>query len=138
MATPEPGPTVVRAAVAVDADAIADIGIRSWEATYRGMIPDAALDEWIGENRAAWHALFGSRPADSPGRIWVAERDGRVIGYATTSPAKDNWLLPPHGAGEITNLYLDPEVIGSGAGRLLYEHSVADLVPQGIKLQASN
>ncbi len=54
-----------------------------------------------------------------------------MIGYATTSPAGANWLPPPDGAGELTNLYLDPLVICSGVGRLLYEHAVDDLRERG-------
>jgi ribosomal protein S18 acetylase RimI-like enzyme len=122
---------VVRAGAAADADAIADVGLRSWEVTYRGIVPDEALAEWFAGNHAAWRDLFASRPPDGPGRVWVAELDGRLVGYATTSPAKDTWLPPPDGAGEITNLYLDPDVVGAGIGRRLYEHSVADLAARG-------
>lgn len=128
----EADPTVrVRPADAADADAIADVGCRAWEATYRGVVPDPELDHWIGANHAAWGELFAGRAPDSPGRIWVADRDGTVVGYATTSPAKDTWRAPPDGAGEVTNLYLDPDVIGTGIGRLLYEHAVADLAERG-------
>ncbi len=68
---------------------------------------------------------------DSPWRPWAAERDGRIIGYATTSPGKDWWLPPPAGAGELTNLYLDPEAIGTGAGSALFDTAVADLRGRG-------
>lgn len=51
--------------------------------------------------------------------------------YATTSPARANWLAQPDGAGELTNLYLDPDVIGTAVGRLLYEHAIADLRNRG-------
>jgi GNAT superfamily N-acetyltransferase len=130
MATPD-GPASVRLAESFDADALGDISARSWEATYRGMIPDAALDDWIGSTHEAWREAFVRRQADSPARVWVAERDRAIVGYATTSPARDNWLPPPDGAGELTNLYLDPGVIGTGVGRLLYEHAVDDLRDRG-------
>lgn len=118
---------VVRLAKRTDVDALADIGARAWDATYRGIVPDAALGEWIASNRSGWQSAFESRAPNSPWRPWVAERDGTVLGYATSSPAKDQWLPPPEGAGELTNLYLDPDVIGTGVGRLLYEHAVHDL-----------
>ena len=69
--------------------------------------------------------------ARQPGPRMGRVRDGSIVGYATTSPAKDTWLPPPAGAGELTNLYLDPDVIGSGVGRLLYEHAVDDLRERG-------
>lgn len=121
----------VRLAEPADADALGAISARAFDATYRGIVPDAALDEWIRDGAASWNAAFEQRTPDSPSRAWVAERDGSVIGYATTSPARSNWLPPPDGAGELTNLYLDPDVIGSGVGRLLYEHAVADLRGRG-------
>jgi ribosomal protein S18 acetylase RimI-like enzyme len=126
MPTPD-APTAVRPATAADADALGGISARAWEATYRGMIPDAALDEWIATAHEAWREAFATRPAEAPTRSWVAERDGAVVGFATTAPAGDRWLPPPDGAGELTNLYLDPGVIGSGVGRALYDRAVSDL-----------
>ncbi len=121
----------VRLAEHADADALGAISGRAFEATYRGVVPDAVLDEWIMGGAASWQAAFEDRAPDSPSRAWVAEGDGTVLGYATTSPAKANWLPPPDGAGELTNLYLDPDVIGSGVGRLLYDHAEADLRERG-------
>ncbi|MBW3613410.1 MAG: GNAT family N-acetyltransferase [Chloroflexi bacterium] len=127
-----PGSAVeIRRAAPGDADALGLISARAWEVTYRHLIPDAVLDEWIASAAAAWHTAFENRGSDSPTRAWVAEGDGTAIGYATTSPARDNWLPPPEGAGELTNLYLDPAVIGTGVGRLLYEHAVDDLRQRG-------
>jgi ribosomal protein S18 acetylase RimI-like enzyme len=123
--------TEVRPAAITDADALGAIGERAFPATYRGIVPDAVLDEWIASGAAGWRAALEKRAPDSPARAWVAERDGTVIGYATTSPAKADWLPPPDGAGELTNLYLDPAVIGTGAGRALYDHAVADLAERG-------
>ncbi|HEX7173156.1 MAG TPA: GNAT family N-acetyltransferase [Candidatus Limnocylindria bacterium] len=126
-----PDAAAIRSATAADADALGAISGRAWQATYRGIVPDPVLDEWIETAPANWRAAISGREPDSPARIWVAERDGAVVGYATTSPARDTWLPPPDGAGELTNLYLDPDVIGSGVGRPLYEHAVADLHERG-------
>jgi GNAT superfamily N-acetyltransferase len=128
---PEPDLAAVRLAVPRDVDALAGISARAWEATYRGMIPDAVLDEWIAEIGASWRPALENRTPDSLLRAWVADRGGTVLGFATTSPAKSDWLPPPDGAGELTNLYLEPDAIGTGTGRLLYEHAVADLRERG-------
>jgi ribosomal protein S18 acetylase RimI-like enzyme len=112
--------TVIRAAAASDADALGVISGRAWRSAYPGIVPDAVLDEWVAEAPEGWHAAFATRPSDSPWRPWVAERDGMLVGYATTTPAKSEWLPPPDGAGELTNLYLDPAAIGTGVGRILY------------------
>jgi GNAT superfamily N-acetyltransferase len=50
-------------------------------------------------------------------RTAVAERSGRVLGFATLEGE------PPHGA--LGMLFVDPAVIGRGIGRLLYEDVLA-------------
>lgn len=121
----------IRLAEPEDADALGSISGRAFDATYRGIVPDAALDEWIGGATAGWRAVLEHRDPASPGREWVAVRGATPIGYATTSPARANWLPPPDGAGELTNLYLDPALIGRGVGRLLYQHAASDLRDRG-------
>lgn len=121
----------VRPAKPDDAAALGSISARAFELTYRGIVPDAALDEWIEGASAGWQAALDDREPTAASRAWVADRDRTPIGYATTSPARANWLPPPDGAGELTNLYLDPDVIGTGVGRLLYNHAVADLGERG-------
>jgi ribosomal protein S18 acetylase RimI-like enzyme len=124
-------PATIRAAAVDDAPELAAIGGRAWNLTYRGIVPDPVLDEWIERAEDGWRSALASRPPDSPSRAWVAERGGSVVGYLTTSPAKDEWLPPPDGAGEVTNLYLDPDAIGTGVGRALYEHGAGDLRRRG-------
>jgi GNAT superfamily N-acetyltransferase len=121
----------VRAAVPADSDALGRVSALAYAAAYRGVVPDVVLNEWIETAPEAWRAALEIQLAGDPDRAWVAERDGVILGYATTSPARDRWLPPPEGAGELTNLYLDPSVIGAGIGRLLYEHAVSDLQARG-------
>src|SRR5918994_7450569 len=129
MATAEP--VTVRRARTEDADTLGALGGRAWRATYPGIVPESVLDEWIARAPAGWREAFASQGTDSPWRAWVAEREGRILGYATTTVAKSEWLAPPEGAGELTNLYLEPDAIGTGAGRALYEHAVEDLRTRG-------
>lgn len=124
------GPTI-RLATADDAAALGRIAGRAWNLTYRGIVPDAVLDAWIAGAEDNWRTALSPRAADSPWRPWVAERSGTVLGYLTTAPANDEWLPPPDGAGEVTNLYLEPDVIGTGVGRRLYEHAALDLRERG-------
>lgn len=128
--SPRPDDVVMRAPTSADADAGALLTGRAWEATYRGMIPDAVLDEWIAGTSDGWRALVG-RAGDESERAWVAERRGSLLGFATTSPGKDQWLPSPPGSGELRNLYLDPNALGIGVGRLLYEHAIDDLRERG-------
>ena len=124
----------VRLASPADIEALGGVTGRAYAAAYPGIVPRAVLDEWVADAPAMWtrwrHALE-DRPPDHPSRVWVAERDGVILGYAITSPATSEYLPPPGGAGEITSLYLDPDAIGTGIGRLLYEHAVHDLFERG-------
>jgi GNAT superfamily N-acetyltransferase len=129
MATAD-SPTI-RLAAPADIEVVGGISERAWRATYPGIVPDAVLEEWIEGARDSWHAAFASGAQDRGWRPWVADRDGTVLGFATTSPAKSEWLPPPEGAGELTNLYIEPDAIGTGVGRLLYDHAVADLAARG-------
>ena len=107
----------IRPAHLDDAPSLATVTARAYEAAYRGIVPDPVLDEWIAGSGAFWdEALPRLTQPEQSSRAWIAERAGRIVGYATTSAGKDWWLPPPDGAGELTNLYLDPDVIGSGVG----------------------
>ena len=117
----------IRAAEATDAEALGRIAQRAWGRTYPGIVPDAVLKEWIELAPESWRKALTAEPLDDAARVWVAERGGTVRGYATTSPARDVWLTPPAGAGELTNLYIDPDAIGSGLGHALFQHAVDDL-----------
>jgi GNAT superfamily N-acetyltransferase len=128
-----PAPPAIRPARFEDIEVLGSITGRAYAAAYPGIVPDPVLAEWIEHGPAMWQRWRSAVEADPdrPSRAWVAERDGRILGYATTSPATDEYLPPPDGAGELTNLYLDPDAIGSGVGRALYEHAVEDLRVRG-------
>ena len=124
-------PAAVRLATPDDIETLGGISERAWRATYPGIVPDGVLNEWIEAAPGSWRQAFESGASDRGWRPWVAHREGVVLGFATTTPAKSDWLPPPDGAGELTNLYIEPDAIGSGIGRLLYEHAVADLRERG-------
>ena len=121
----------IRLASPDDIEGLVGVAERSWRATYPGIVPAEVIEEWIDHAGDSWQKAFDEREPDSPWRPWVAERDGVIVGYATTSPGKDWWLPPPEGSGELTNLYLDPDAIGTGVGSALYDHAVADLRARG-------
>ena len=134
MARPDPAAVSIRPATFEDVDALAGVTARAYAAAYPGIVPQPVLDEWIAhapEMWARWRAAAEERGPDHPSRAWVADIGGGPIGYATTTAATSEYLPPPDGAGELTNLYLDPDVIGSGVGRRLYEHAVEDLRSRG-------
>ena len=117
-------PLAIREAVPKDADALADLHVRAWRAAYRGQLSDDFLDGLRAEERAErWRSTLAS-PRET-WRTWVAEDDGAVIGWATTGPSED--ADADERTAEVYAIYLDPERVGTGAGRMLFEHAVEDL-----------
>ncbi len=64
--------------------------------------------------------------ASNPQGIFVAEKDGEIIGYITTR------LDPETGRGRIPNLAVDANVRGQGIGRMLIEHALEYFRKQGM------
>ncbi len=104
----------VRPAAPADAMSVARVHVHAWQAAYRGLIPDAHLDGLSVEDRARRYDFSGTdvtRP-----RTLLAEEAGAIIGFATTSPARD---ADATGQGELCALYVEPDWWGRGVGRTL-------------------
>lgn len=103
----------LRRATPGDAAAVAAVHVRSWQAAYRGLLPDDVLD---GLDPAAFAAryTFGRGGPDDPVTV-VAEMEGSVAGFATTGPDREGET----DRGELWALYADPAWWGHGVGRRL-------------------
>ena len=113
----------VRRATAADAPRIANLAVRAWDAAYRGLLPDAVLDaRTVAEEEKEWRAYLDDEPEGF--RTWLT-RDG----FARTGPSDDAAR-----AGEVYGLYVEPDRIGTGAGRALFAHAVEDLAARGFPL----
>jgi GNAT superfamily N-acetyltransferase len=78
----------IRAAVPSDADAIAAVQIASWRSAYRGLVPDAFLDDMDAGERS--RRLRSHLTAGRGGRrTYVAEIAGEVVGFATAGECRD-------------------------------------------------
>ena len=113
----------VRTATPADAPSVARVHVVTWRAAYAGVVPQAVLDGLSVERREG----FWRESLEKPGghRLWVAESDGRVVGFASTGPGRDDDL--PAGAGELLAIYLDPAMWGRGLGTRLFRRAIADL-----------
>ena len=61
--------------------------------------------------------------------MWVAERDGRVVGFCNTAPARDG----EPGTAELLTLDVELDVVGTGVGAALMNHAVADTRARGYR-----
>lgn len=127
MVDPDP-PISVRRAGEADAEAIADLHVRSWQWAYRGLVPDAALDAMTAVER-----LPGWRRDLGPGtvhRVWLAEWDGRAVGFAAWGPSRDAGAPP--GTAELYAIYLHPDAAGSGAAGTLLAAAREEMRAEGV------
>jgi len=117
---------LLRAATPDDAGEVANVHVHSWQAAYRGLMPDEFLDGLRPEDRARRYT-FGSSDPLQPATI-VAVDEGAIRGFATTGHALGT---DRHEGGELYGLYVDPPSWGSGVGRALIAAARARLCRQG-------
>jgi GNAT superfamily N-acetyltransferase len=114
----------VRPARPRDAAAIAEVHVRSWQTAYEhifGAERLATLDETLERRRAGWESHIAAVHG-----VAVAEDDGRVVGFVSVGPARDE-----DGVGELFTIYALPEAWGSGVGAALMAEAKALLRPHG-------
>jgi GNAT superfamily N-acetyltransferase len=109
----------IRRALADDALGVATVHVRSWQAAYRGLMPDAFLDQLdIERRRAGWERSIAETDWPRSGTLVATEANGTVVGFANIGPARDG-DGDPLVIGELAAIYLLPEAWGSGIGRRL-------------------
>lgn len=118
----------IRQAKIVDAQAIAEIHVASWQSAYAGIMPASLLADLSVDKRASsW------RDALESGRIRVALAftEGHLAGWVAYGKCRDadkdaSW-------GEIEAIYLHPSRYGQGIGALLMKHASASLGQMGYR-----
>jgi L-amino acid N-acyltransferase YncA len=118
----------IRRATAADARGIAEVHVGLWRHAYRGLLPDGFLDRLsVDEREASWREAFRDRGA----AVFVAEEEGRVIGFASFGPSRDRDAGPE--VGEIPAIYVDPTVVGAGVGRALLDAAIEAMREAGYR-----
>ena len=107
------GPITYRTATAADTGRIAALHARSWQETYRGIMPDHFLDdEVVAERLDVWQERFAERPPNR--QIIVADDGDQLVGFACVLTGSD----PVYGA-LLDNLHVDSAYKGRGIGQAL-------------------
>jgi pyridoxine 4-dehydrogenase len=120
--------TIIRSATPADAEAIAGVHVRAWQAAYRGLMPQDFLDQIdLGARIARWHEILGTGMST----VVVAETAaGALLGFAGVGPTRDEDLDRAH-IGEVAAIYLDPARWGRGTGRQLMAAATSRLAADG-------
>jgi ribosomal protein S18 acetylase RimI-like enzyme len=106
----------VRRATVEDARAIAEVHIETWRATYVDIMPPEVLAGLDVDRR---EELWRRYAATEGYAVFVAERDGRVVGFVSVGACDDL-----EDTGELYAIYVAPDVWGTRAGLALMEAAV--------------
>jgi GNAT superfamily N-acetyltransferase len=120
----------IRHATAADTRGIAEVHTASWKTSYRGLVPDFALDQLsVDSCQAAWDKRFGGmRPTEC---CFVSVNEGGGIsGFASAGPAQSSDLETD---GELYAIYLLETAQRQGTGRALFYRAVEHLRAAGFR-----
>ena len=118
----------LRPARTADAEGVARVYVRSWQATYRGLVPSATLARM---NEAGEIPYWRRALARSGQRAVVATAPaGGVVGFLTAGPDRSGG---DRFTAEIYTLYLLPELTRRGIGRRLMAAIAEQLMADGYK-----
>ncbi|NVZ50655.1 GNAT family N-acetyltransferase [Pseudomonas sp. B6002] len=119
---------MIRKALPSDANAIAQVHIRSWQEAYRDLMPAdylSALDTTLARRESFWARSIES---DESG-VWVAERDQQVVGWVSVGVSRDDDAEV--NTGEVMAIYVLAGYWETGVGRALWNIGVQQLRQQG-------
>src|SRR5262245_8493256 len=121
-------PLLIREAEPKDAAPIARLHVRAWQSAYRGQLSDDYLDGLEIRDRIEGQQQMLEEPREG-WRTWVAGDAGALVGFAVTGPSED--ADAGERTAEVYAIYLDPERVGTGVGRTLFDRVVDDLRQRG-------
>lgn len=122
--------TTIRRATPADAVLLSELGTATFIETFGHLYTPEDLQAFLDESHteAAYAKVLAE---DAPYALWLAERDGRAIGYAQAGPCTLPHADVQSNDGEIKRLYLRGEAQGDGSGRALMDAAMAWLLAGG-------
>ena len=119
------GEVTVRRAGVEDAAAIAFVQVTGWHEAYTGRMPQSILDGLdVDRSTRGWHRVLEGDTDPERGELWVAERDGEVIGFVASGGNRDDDALAD--SREVYAIYVLAAHYGSGAGQSLLDAAIGD------------
>jgi len=118
---------IIRRATPQDAEAVARIQVDTWRAAYRGLVPDAHLDQMSVERSTARH-----REALTEGRFeaYLAWEAGEAVGFVGVGSCRDEDVNAER-VGEIWGIYVLLSHWGRRVGARLYRFAEQILRARG-------
>lgn len=119
-----PEDTIIRRATVEDAAEIANVHIHSWRETYKGLLPEGALDQIPLTFRDRMN-LWKKVAADTRKALYVAETKESIVGFSGFSAAREP-AFKDH--GELGVIYLLEKYHGLGIGFALLKIGMKQLL----------
>jgi GNAT superfamily N-acetyltransferase len=114
---------LIRRAMPSDAAAIATIEVTSWQAAYRGLMPDAFLGELsLAEKTIEWQQNLSKHAASGAKRVLLALDQRGALGFVRVGVAAELGNV-----GLVYLLYVLPEFWGAGVGAALMQAGMREL-----------
>jgi len=127
------GDVMVRDARVADVARIGLVHVRSWQAAYRGLMPQDYLDGLDPEQRSdMWeHILAAQNPARAGVLVVEATEDEQqILGFVSYGTSRDD-DADKQKVGEVAAIYLLPDAWGKGAGGQLMGAALGRLAGAG-------
>ena len=123
----------IRRAQESDAPALAKVHVDSWQAAYRGLVPDSVLQGFTYQGRTErfWQSL-----ATGSEETYLVEEDGSVMGFLVLGTCRDSDLNVDC-TGEIWGIYISPDHWRKGLGKMLGPALVGEALKDRIGNQST-
>ena len=116
------GTMVIRRTLTGDAHGVAVVHVSSWQHAYRGIVPQAHLDQLsIADREKRWVEIFDRGDSET----LVADAGDCIVGFV--SYGKSRREHAERDEGEIYALYVSAPYWSTGVGRSLWEAALARL-----------
>ncbi len=123
-------PPLLRPAQPEDAEAIERVRSAGWRAAYRGIMPDAYLDEYHGNAEHRRRRIVEGQSVNLAELVALGA-GGQIVGWVVAAPADRDEDLDSRRVAEIGACYVAPEHWGRGTGRRLMTAALAEVSRAG-------
>jgi ribosomal protein S18 acetylase RimI-like enzyme len=119
----------LRRAQANDAPKLAQVHVDSWQAAYRGVVPDSFLQGFTYQRR---ERAFRNALEENSEETYLLEENDVAVAILTIGPSRDT-DLDVSVIGELWGIYIAPSHWRRGIGRTLVEEAERMLKARGFR-----
>jgi ribosomal protein S18 acetylase RimI-like enzyme len=122
----------IRPASLADAPDLATMHVASWLETYPGLLPPSMLASLSVDKRLAmWNQVISATPTSGSTNVYLAEIDGKIVGFGSCVSQRTQTLKDSGYDGEISAIYVLKAFQRRALGRRLLHAMASDLSARG-------